>query len=328
MPKSRNESRLDEIESELTPKEWGIRLADEIRSYPNPHDFLSAIVKGSFHTSPYIRPYLALSGQSELRYPGKKVEELNARFKLNRKLRTEFLALKLLIHDINKETVIEGEKYRLRAAILSEQLSSLIFREYIVQASARTAALIDRQVVTDADDEWRQASDELASVLLTAGSRTCRFSLAREWALDAGTLLMEIFAHKAAVQIIQEGRFDGHPVLHPNIEDTLESVVTMIRINLFNYYLELTSGISTDLAQAPPANQIPVPEQKMSSLRLDAEGIAEESKKLRAQGVATMWENRAKNKAVADILAETGEHADFVWKHLFDELGVEPENRE
>ena len=37
--------RLDEIETHLTPKEWAIRLADEVRKYPDALAHMKALVK-------------------------------------------------------------------------------------------------------------------------------------------------------------------------------------------------------------------------------------------------------------------------------------------
>jgi hypothetical protein len=43
--------RLDKIELRLTPKQWAIRLADEMRRYPSQGEFMKAIAKG---TDPHI----------------------------------------------------------------------------------------------------------------------------------------------------------------------------------------------------------------------------------------------------------------------------------
>jgi hypothetical protein len=57
MPKSRNHIRLDKIEVQLTPKEWAIKLVDEIRRYPSKPEFLLAIAKGTFRESPYVKRF-------------------------------------------------------------------------------------------------------------------------------------------------------------------------------------------------------------------------------------------------------------------------------
>ena len=39
------QKRLDEIETYLTPTDWAIRLADEMRKYPDPLAYMKAMVK-------------------------------------------------------------------------------------------------------------------------------------------------------------------------------------------------------------------------------------------------------------------------------------------
>ena len=41
--------RLDGIETHLTPKEWAIRLADEMRKYPDALAHMKALVKLPLH---------------------------------------------------------------------------------------------------------------------------------------------------------------------------------------------------------------------------------------------------------------------------------------
>ena len=50
--------RLDKIELQLTPKQWAIRLADEMRRYPSQKDFLKAIGKGTYRQSPFTSAVL------------------------------------------------------------------------------------------------------------------------------------------------------------------------------------------------------------------------------------------------------------------------------
>lgn len=44
--KSRN--RLDDIEISLTPREWGIRVLDNMRQYPTEEDYGKAIMEPAF----------------------------------------------------------------------------------------------------------------------------------------------------------------------------------------------------------------------------------------------------------------------------------------
>ena len=67
-----NKKRLDSLEVSLSPKEWAIRLADQMRSHPSELDFLQTIAKGTFEGSSIIHPFRALRNQAEERYPGEK----------------------------------------------------------------------------------------------------------------------------------------------------------------------------------------------------------------------------------------------------------------
>ena len=62
--------RLDEIETHLTPKEWAIRLADEMRKYPDALAHIKALVKLPLHELPVQRPYFAFEKQAAERHPG------------------------------------------------------------------------------------------------------------------------------------------------------------------------------------------------------------------------------------------------------------------
>ena len=52
--------RLDKIETFLTPKDWAIRLVDEMRSYPSAFDHFKELVKLPFNELPDQRAFLAL----------------------------------------------------------------------------------------------------------------------------------------------------------------------------------------------------------------------------------------------------------------------------
>ncbi len=48
--------RLDEIETHLTPTEWAVRLADEMRKYPDSLAHMKALVKLPLHELPVQSP--------------------------------------------------------------------------------------------------------------------------------------------------------------------------------------------------------------------------------------------------------------------------------
>src|ERR1700730_16782361 len=126
MRKSPNHIRLNKIEVELTPKEWAIKLADEIHRYPCEQDFLRAVAKGNYYESPYIKPFFALAKQAEDRHSGQRPENLRARQELSRILRKEYHALKTLINNINSEVQSKTEMIQLKIDALASKLHWLI----------------------------------------------------------------------------------------------------------------------------------------------------------------------------------------------------------
>jgi hypothetical protein len=62
-------------------------------------------------------------------------------------------------------------------------------------------------------------------------------------------------------------------------------------------------------------------------LAIDIEAIRNGAEMV-APCVANSWVQDAKDKAVADILQETGEHQDLVWQCLREKAGLQPRERE
>src|ERR1700674_1313485 len=93
MSNSAKSKRLDKIELQLTPTQWAIRMADEMRRYPTREDFLKAVGKGTCGQAPFIGPLFALGEQAKERSPADKRREVE----LSRRLRTDFRSLTLLL---------------------------------------------------------------------------------------------------------------------------------------------------------------------------------------------------------------------------------------
>ena len=48
MPQTAKQKRLDNVELQLTPKQWAIGLADEVRQYASGTDFFKGVAKRSY----------------------------------------------------------------------------------------------------------------------------------------------------------------------------------------------------------------------------------------------------------------------------------------
>jgi hypothetical protein len=132
---SRARKRLDSIEVDLTPKEWAMRLADEMRESPTQVHFLRAVAKEKYRDWPWVKPFFKLAEQAEVRYPRSNPEDTRARNQLNRKLRTEFHTLKRLIANVNETILNKAETNGLKTALKLSTLHALILQE----AFTRTA---------------------------------------------------------------------------------------------------------------------------------------------------------------------------------------------
>ena len=96
--KSRTDKRLDDIERNLTPRQWVIWLAAKIRCYPSRFEFDKSIAKGTYRESPFVRPLLALQAQAEDRHSGRRPEDVSARQQLSRELRMQYWAFANLMY--------------------------------------------------------------------------------------------------------------------------------------------------------------------------------------------------------------------------------------
>jgi hypothetical protein len=74
-----------------------------------------------------------------------------------------------------------------------------------------------------------------------------------EWVFAVKSLIYDLYIHRAAVKVIQDEQFDGHPILARNTESGLESVILMVEntIKHHNEYLEIRSCIDGDKKHLP-----------------------------------------------------------------------------
>jgi hypothetical protein len=240
MPKSRNHMRLDKIEVQLTPKEWAIRLVDEMRRYPGDREFLRAVAKGTYRESPFVKPFFALTAQAQDRYPGKRPEDLRAAQQLSDDNRREYQALKSLINKANRELSTRTRRGKREGNVLAHRLHQLILLDVFVQNNEAAAAWIERRKTDGAEEEERQSIlEELSNVARAAGSGTLLFSLANNWADDAAVLLLEMFSLEVSIQELQKNYLDDHAMLSPEFEHRLETMISLLSelIVTFNEYV-------------------------------------------------------------------------------------------
>jgi hypothetical protein len=284
---------LGNIERQLTPKLWAIRLADEMRRYRSEDDFLKAIGKGAYRQTPFTMPFYALAEQAHERWPEPNREHAIREIQLNCELRTEFQALKILISDVNKVIGSETQTRRLKAALQLSKLQTLILQGAIAHMGVA----------------------EILSDSSARAARPCHFSLLEIWADNSAMLLMETTTYKAAVQTVQDKYFERHPILFKDVEAELEVIIGTIRdaIAAFNEYFKLNTELSNRESEHEQQKEWE------SVLPIDVDAVEKRNEAL-VHFIVQKWTMDAKFKSNADILRETGKHEDFIWQHFQTEM--------
>src|SRR5689334_5093049 len=111
----RTTKRLEDIEVQLSPKQWAIRLVGEIRDYPSILEFHRAMAKGQFRDNPYRKPFLALKEQAGRKFPGRKERDILNRSELSDRLLGGYQAFKTLIDIANEDAESKSKAARLVA---------------------------------------------------------------------------------------------------------------------------------------------------------------------------------------------------------------------
>lgn len=315
MTKSAQEKRLDKIEIELTPKEWAIRLIDEIRSYPSEKDFLKAITTRTYHESPYWQPFYALAEQAEDRFPGSKPQAISKRNELDQKLRMEFHALKILITFVNETIKSKTEIYRLKADAFVTQLRHLILQDAFLRTTEGAIVWAKQCYSTDADREAIRKAllNELGAFSKIAGPQARLSSLIDNWADNIAALLVAAQADDRAVHVVGNQYFDGRAILSRDVEDGLKEVTHKIlnAIALFNEYLSTRRNRHGRDGES---------EHEVGLGPIDVGSFGNRIKEMLVDRIVDSWVTSAHDTCVADELRKTGQEQDFYWEHVKEQL--------
>jgi len=257
------QKRLDEIETYLTPTDWAIRLADEMRKYPDPLAYMKAMVKLPLHELPMQRPLFALEKQAAARHPGKKPDDIRARHRLTSALWHEFHTLKLLFRQVDRTLQRKVETICLHAALRLTALHTLILEDALTRPAKPSAAFTE---------------DESKLISLA------------EWCRDFTALLKDFYAHRAAVELVQARHFDGHPILFPELESELAEATRTIEnavatVNAYMIHWARFDGAEADAS----AGECP--------LAIAFESIKANVASQRAAALATKWAEDARHEA-------------------------------
>ena len=335
--------RLDDIESNLTPKEWAIRLVDEIRKYPTQEAFLQAEAKaGRAEDSVLGRAYNALTDQAEKKYPDKGDNDVRAKIKLSQKLQGAYHALKLLVMEVNEDIQKRAEKAGLEAALRLSRLETTILQDAFGRTARKAAEWIEDLKTKDKDDEDNRQImlRELAaytdvyygekfsdSIPLPGGIRIRWPSFIEEWVLMTGGLIAEVFAIQEAVKIVQEKQIGGHPILSLDVEAALGRIIKTLENSAatFNEYLKTRGEVfKADWeAEEEDGFATAIPGEREGKLQINLDRIRGRAKSM-AINMADNWTRRAREKATIAILGVYGEATPYIWKKFREEAGIKP----
>ena len=316
MTKTTAKKRLDEIEAQLTSKEWAIRLADEIRKYPSIDEAIKASLKVPNEEAILgDKPYQALSRQAEERHPGRKPEDMAAYNKLAEKLWTEYDTLRHVIFKINIRIMERLEVYGLKAALKLSTLQTVILQDAFGRTAGKAALWVEEYKTADEDEEENRQImlKELAaytdvsfaetltdSLPLGPGIRLRVPSVIEEWVQDTVRLIADVFSRQAAVKIIQDKYFDGHDILFRDTEAKLEETLKTIEggVATFNEYLmtrELLFKTEWDQEDQEEGLSTAIPGEREGQLTIDLEAVKTKAKGL-VKALADKWIKEAKEE--------------------------------
>ena len=322
MTMSSKTKRLEAVEGQMTPKEWAIRLADEslkLKEFDNAGGLkiIRPLVEQAFS---------ALSKQAEEKHPGNKPEDISARRQLHRTLQTEFHMLKKLQALADEAIKDRAEKAGLEAALKISVLQTIILQDAFGRTARKAAGWIEvyetegkdeeenRQIMLD---ELRAYMDvdfgEKASDSLPLLDMKIRFpSIIEGWVKAAKDLVRDVYRHQAAVKVIQDKLFDGHPILYQSSRIRMDKTIHAIEdaAGTFNDYLAVRADLFKADWEDEEENEggyvTAIPGEREGTLKIDLEKVQAEAAK-GSKDLAKEWTTKAKEEAVFDIRQSAGE---------------------
>lgn len=326
MTTTTTKKRLTEIEAHLTPKEWAIIMADELRKYPSYDEAIKAALKLPPNEAVILdKPYKAFTEQAEKSHPGKKPEDIAAYNQLHRKLWIEYTTLRNILCQTNITIMERLEVYGLKAALKMSTLQTLILQDAFGRTAKKAALWVEEYKTAGKDEEENRQImlKELAaytdvsfaeraadSLPLGPGLRMRFPSPIEEWVHDIVELIVNVYSRMAAVQIIQDKYFDGHAILGRDVEAQLEETLKMIEDGAvtFNEYLKTREALfktEWDEEDQEDGFASAIPGEREGKLTIDLEAIKQGAKGRQVKALADLWLKQAKEEAVDHMLQTT-----------------------
>jgi len=288
--------RIENVETQLTPKEWAVRLADTIRNFPSEDEFHDSILGyASADETPFMKPFFALKKQAEKRQPGNTPDDEDTQNRMSRKLRAEYQALKLLIFQCNEKMTHKADIWRLRASLQLSNMMILALQDIVEMQGVK----INGKDIAEHKGDFGFSS------------------ITEDWRPKTLKLIAEFFLFDAVVKAIQDKYFDGHSILFRDLEDRLSAIKAMIDhvIVTFNDYLKALEG-KIIIQTQKEKGEIGDKAESLKLLTLDSEKTKKHFDQKSILAGAEAWAKDAKDKATVDIIDEMGrceEAKRFLW---------------
>ena len=332
-PKDR---RLDKIEERLTPKEWAIREADRIRAAPSLTS--ATLARPSYDLNDTIH---ALAKDQ---HPGSGHDADAVRARLRLKLWADYKTRLDLLINVQSTIRERAEAASLEVALKLQTLLTMILQDSFSRTAKKAAEWVEEYKTADADEEQQRQGmlaelDAYIGVDLEAGEGPRSLDIGvlkinfpsaiQEWIDAIKALIFDVFRHQAAVTLIQDQYFDGHPILAKDIEWYLDEVIQKIRdvVARHNEYLDVRRQLFTAEWDEDDADGVRagLAGEREGRLVIDIDKL-KPSKKA-AEDLTRLWVKLAKAEATVTVTAaEQGNQAafDYLRNELKDEIGEGP----
>jgi len=309
MGKSAKQKRLnnllDSIEINLTPTQWAVSYADDIRRLPTNREALKALAKGAYVESPLVKPYNFLSQQAQDRHPESQPHEVSVRTQLTQNLVREYHLLTTLIRKINADLDANLATVALMSLQETSNFDLLVLTHSFALAAWKAARWIKHGKRDTADRESQR--QQILSQLATLRQPQDMTSMMRSWSIFIAGVFTRVRAYEAAVQIVQDKYFEGHSILTQDCERLLTKTEQLLlaAIRRFNRYLPgaLWSGALEGIGP------------------LDVEALEKIATQTLVDSVVNGWVAAAQDQGADEILLSTGD-PEVLWERIQQKVGA------
>lgn len=313
---------MEKVEERLTPKEWAIRFADEVRQAPN----LSAATRShQFRDMWQVFKALALAN-----HPGRKPEDDRARHRLAVGYWADFKVRLNLLREIQGTIQSRVEVAGLEVALKLQTLLTMILQDSFSRTASKAAEWVEEyKTADDVEEKNRQGMlAELGAYIVNLEADEGPQSMdlgylkinfptkIQVWIDSIKALIFDVFRHQAAVKLIEKQYFDGHPILARDIEANLDTVAGKIKdiVGRHNEYLDVRHQLFAAEWDEDEADGVRagLAGEREGRLKIDIDQLTPSKKS--AEELAGKWAKMAKVDAAADVKeTEEGSAAAFAF---------------